>query len=77
MAESYSGPMIKLTETNYSLVGGHQSLQSCCQRGRSRYSLGELRKHLRDKKCTSKDFLDAEVDEFEAQGRPINCLASE
>ena len=25
------------------------------------------------KKHTRKDFLDAEADEFEAQGRPINC----
>ena len=29
-------------------------------------------KHVRDKECTSKDFLDAETDEFEARGRTIN-----
>ena len=54
-------------------VGGHRSLQSCCQRDRFIHSLKELRKHVRDKVRTNKDFLDAEVDEFKAQERPINC----
>ena len=53
-------------------MGRHQSLQPCCQRDRSPHSLEELGKHVRDKERTNKDFLDAEVDEFDAQGRPIN-----
>ena len=54
-------------------MGGHQSLQSCCQRDRSPHSLEELEKEVRDKELISKDFLGAKVDEFEAQGRLINC----
>ena len=53
-------------------MGGHQSLQSCFQRDRSSHSLEELGKHVQDKGRTSKDFLDVETDEFEAQGRLIN-----
>ena len=37
------------------------------------HSLEELGKHVQDIERTSKDFLDAEDDEFEAQGRSINC----
>ena len=68
--------MEKVEELNigcHSLVGGHQSLQSCCQRDRSPYSLEELEKEVRDKELIRKDFLGAKVDEFEAQGRLINC----
>ena len=54
-------------------MGGHQSLQSCCQRDISPHSLEELGKHVQDKERTSKDFLNAGADEFEAQGRPMNC----
>ena len=35
--------------------------------------LEKLGKHVRDKERTSKDFLDTEAGEFEAQGRSINC----
>ena len=48
-------------------MSGHQSLQSCCQRDRSPHSLEELGKRVRDKERTSKYFLDAKADEFEAQ----------
>ena len=54
-------------------MGGHQSLQSCYQRDRFPHSLEELGKHVRDKERTSKDFLNVETDEFEAQGMSINC----
>ena len=37
------------------------------------HSLEELGKQVRDKERTSKDFLNAEADEFKPQGRPINC----
>ena len=36
-------------------------------------SLEELRKHVRANDCTSKDFIDAKANEFEAQGRSVNC----
>ena len=45
----------------HSLVGRHQSLQSCCQRNISTHFLEELRKPVRDKEHTSKDFLDAKL----------------
>ena len=38
----------------------------------SSYFLEEPGKHVQDKECISKDFLNAEADEFEAKGRPIN-----
>ena len=47
-------------------MGGHQSLQPCCERDKSLHSLEELGKHVRDKERTSKDFLDVEADVFEA-----------
>ena len=117
MDESYSGPMIKLTTTNYSLwkfmmddilnckdlydlIEGDNAkpydmsyadwkklkkktlgvirqwvdinLYNHISKETNPHSLEELGKHVRDKECTSKDFLDAEADEFEAQGRPIN-----
>ena len=50
----------------HSPVGGHKSLQSCCQRDKSIHSLEELGKHIRDKERTSKDFLDAKANEFKA-----------
>ena len=54
-------------------MGGHESLQSWCQIDRSPHSLEEHVKHVRDKERTNKDFLNAEADEFDAQGRLINC----
>ena len=43
---------------SHSAMGGHQSLQSCCQRDRSAHSLEELGKHVREiKNAQTKIFL--------------------
>ena len=68
-----SSDMLDVFIRCHSPMGGHQSLQSCCQRDRSTHSLEELGKHVQEKERTSKDFLDTEANEFEAQGRSINC----
>ena len=118
MAKSYSGPMIKLIATNYSLWKSMMedllnckdvydpfegenakpddmsdvdwkklkkktlgvisqwvdiSLYNHVAKEADPHSLEEIGKHVRDRECTSKDFLNVEADEFEAQGRPINC----